>query len=145
LFYGVVTFFEERGSHMATPAQIIKLQIVSISVELGVTTPDNLRHIAFDLAKDTGDDRTVSWTIDSKLQERASATDAFIDIVTLTVKVKSKNNPAAEATASEGLSDAQATHLQGPAIIAAQQIKAGAVTEEQASRVIENTLPLHNA
>lgn len=130
---------------MATPGPILKHQIVSISVELGVTTPDNLRHIAFDLEKDTADDGTVSWTIDFKLQERASAADAFIDIVALTVKVKSKNNPAAEATASGGLSDAQANHLQGPATIAAQQLNAGAVTADQASRVIENTLPLHNA
>jgi hypothetical protein len=130
---------------MATPARILKHQIVSISVELGVTTPDNLRHIAFDLAKDTADDSTVTWTIDFKLQERANATDAFIDIVTLTVKVKSKNNPAAEATANDGLSDAQANHLQGPATIAAQQLKAGAVKEDQASRVIEHTIPLHSA
>src|SRR5258708_36585360 len=117
---------------MATPARILKHQIVSISVELGVTTPDKLRHIAFDLAKDTADDSTVTWTIDFKLQERANATDAFIDIVTLTVKVKSKNNPAAKATANDDPSDDQATHLQGRATIAAPPRKAGSASEDHA-------------
>src|SRR5260370_7529143 len=115
---------------MATAARILKHQIVSISVELGVTTPDNLRHIAFDLAKDTADDSTVTWTIDFKLQERANATDAFIDIVTLTVKVKSKNTPAAEATTNDGLSHAQPPHPHGPAPIAPHHLQPRAVKED---------------
>ena len=124
---------------------IVNHQIVSISVELGVTTPDNLRHIVFDLDKETADDGTVSWTIDFKFQERSTTSEAFIDIVTLTVKVKEKNTGAAEATAKEGLSDAQQTHLQGPVAAASQGVKNGTVTEAQASRVIEHTLPFHNA
>ena len=124
---------------------IVNHQIVSISVELGVTTPDNLRHIVFDLDKETADDGTVAWTIDFKFQERSATSEAFIDIVTLTVKVKEKNNAAAEATAKEGLSEAQQTHLQGPAAAASQGVKDGSISEPQASKIIEHTLPLHNA
>lgn len=124
---------------------IVEHQIVSISVELGVTTPDNLRHIAFNLAKDTADDGTISWEIDFKFQERSSTSEDFIEIVTLTVKVKEKNNAAAEATARDGLNDAQQTHLQGPVAAASQGVKDGTVTEGQAARVVEHTLPLRNS
>lgn len=128
-----------------TGLALVHHQIVSISVELGVTTPDNLRHIEFDLEKDTADDGTVSWTIDFKLQERSSTADNFVDVVSLTIKVKTKNNDAAEATAKEGLNDAQQVHLQGPGLAASQGLQNGTLTEEQTGRVIEGTLPLHNA
>lgn len=126
-------------------AAIVHHQIVSISVQLGVTTPDNLRHIEFDLEKDTGDDGTISWTIAFKLQERESASDDFVDVVSLTVKVKEKNNDAAEATATNGLNSAQQTHLQGPAAAAAAGVNDGSVTNDQASRVVERTLTLQNS
>jgi hypothetical protein len=135
----------KKSSLVKNKAALVNHQIVSISVELGVTTPDNLRHIAFDLEKDTGDDGTVSWTIDFKFQERSSTAVNFVDVVTLTVKVKTKNNDAAEATAKEGLNDTQQVHLQGPAVAASQGVKDGTVTKEQAGRIIERTLPLHDA
>src|SRR5437868_6355705 len=95
----------------------VEHQIVSISVDLGVTTPDNLRHIDFGLEKDTGDDDTVTWKIHFKFQERESASDSFIDVVTLDVVVKEKNHPAAEATAKEGLTNPQVDHLNGPVTV----------------------------
>lgn len=128
-----------------TGLALVNHEIISISVELGVTTPDNLRHIAFDLEKDTADDGTVSWTIDFNLQERSSTADNFVDVVSLTIKVKTKNNDAAEATAKEGLNDAQQVHLQGPGLAASQGFQNGTLTEEQAGKVIEGTLPLHDA
>jgi|SRR5262245_40594559 len=118
-------------------------QIVSISVDLGVTTPDNLRHIDFGLEKDTGDDDTVTWTIHFKFQERESTSDDFVDVVTLDVKVKVKNHPAAEATAKEGLNDSQVDHLNGPVTVASQKLSEGTVTESQMSRLVEGTLPKH--
>ena len=124
---------------------VVKHQIVSLSVDLGVTTPDKLRHVAFGLQKDTHDDGVIAWEIDFALLERAKASDAFTDIVTLTVKVKSKNNSAAEATATEGLTDAQVTHLSGPVAVAAQKLAAGTFTEDQTARVVEGTLAKHNA
>ena len=48
---------------MANGDTAVQHHIVSISVDLGVTTPDNLRHIEFGLEKDTGDDESFSWTI----------------------------------------------------------------------------------
>lgn len=133
------------GGSPAPSGPVVKHQIISISVELGVTTPDNLRHIAFDLEKDTADDGTISWIIDFKFQERSSTSEDFIDIVTLTVKVKEKHNAAAEATAKEGLNDAQQTHLQGPVVAASQGVKDGTVTEAQHARIVEHTLPLHDS
>ena len=123
----------------------VQHQIISISVDLGVTTPDNLRHIDFGLEKDTADDGTVSWTINFKFQERATAKDTFTDVVTLIVKVKSKNNAAAEATAKNGLSDAQVNHLNGPVTAAVNKQQQGKLTESQVGTVVEGTLPKHNA
>jgi hypothetical protein len=117
-------------------------QTVSVSLDLTVTTPDNLRHIEFGLEEDTADG-TVSWTINFKLQERKTDKVPFVDVVTLTIKAKSKYNAAAQATKEHGLSPAQQEHLTGPATVAAKALKAGAVTEPQASRVIENTLAKH--
>ena len=126
-------------------APTVEHQIVSITVQLGVTTPDNLRHVGFTLEKDTSDDGTVSWEIDFTLQERSVATDPFVDIVTLTVKVKTRNNAGAEVTATDGLSDAQANHLTGPASVAAKKLNDGTVSEDRASKVVEKTLTLHDA
>jgi hypothetical protein len=118
-------------------------QIVSISVDLGVTTPDNLRHIDFGLEKDTGDDDTITWTIHFKFQERESTSDDFVDVVTLDVKVKEKNQVAAEATATDGLTDPQVDHLNGPVTIASQKHNEGKVTDTQLSRLVEGTLSKH--
>jgi len=121
----------------------VEHEIVSISVDLGVTTPDNLRHIEFGLEKDTGDDDTVTWTIHFKFQERDSTNDSFVDVVTLDVAVKEKNHPAAEATAKEGLTDPQVDHLNGPVTVASQKLNAGQTTEDRVSRLVEGTLPKH--
>ena len=122
---------------------IVKHQIVSISVDLGVTTPDNLRHIEFGLEKDTADDGTISWTIDFKFQERAKVDDTFTDVVTLHIKVKEKHNDAAQATATEGLSDPQVDHLNGAVTVASQQHAQGKVTDGQLSNLVEGTIPKH--
>ena|ERR1700742_329596 len=121
----------------------VEHQIVSISVDLGVTTPDNLRHIDFGLEKDTGDDDTVTWTIHFKFQERQSTDDDFVDVVTLDVKVKTKNQAAAESTATEGLTDPQVDHLNGPVTVASQKLSQGKATEDRVSQLVEATLPKH--
>jgi len=128
---------------MANGNTSVAHQIVSISVDLGVTTPDSLRHIDFGLEKDTGDDDSINWTIHFKFQERQSTTDDFTDVVTLDVKVKEKNHDAAEATAKDGLTDPQVDHLNGPVTVASQSLSQGNVTEDQVSRLVEGTLPKH--
>jgi len=122
---------------------VVVHQIVSISVDLGVTTPDNLRHIAFGLEKDTGDDGTETWAIHFKFQERSSTTDDFVDVVTLDVTVKEKNFPAAQATATDGLSSPQVDHLNGPVTVAAQKLNQGQVDQNRVSQLVEGTLPKH--
>ncbi len=122
---------------------VLAHQIVSISVDLGVTTPDNLRHIGFGLEKDTGDDGTVTWTIHFKFQERDSKDQDFVDVVTLDVTVKEKNFATAEATATDGLSSPQVDHLNGPVTVASQKLAQGTVPEDRVSRLVEGTLPKH--
>ena len=134
---------KRKGRAAATSA--VDHQIVSISVDLGVTTPDNLRHIDFGLEKDTGDDDSITWTINFKFQERASTDVDFIDVVTLDVTVKSKNHPAAEATAKDGLSDPQVSHLNCPVTVAVQKHKEGKMKKKQVATLVEGTLAKHDA
>jgi hypothetical protein len=117
-------------------------QVVSVEVNLTVTSPDNLRHIEFGLEKDTASG-SVTWTIDFKFQQRADVNATFVTLVSLHIKVKSKYNDSAAATKQEGLSPAQQEHLLGPATVAAQGLAAGTVPEASASRVVENTLAKH--
>jgi len=112
-------------------------------VDLGVTTPDQLRHIAFGLEKDTNDDGTVTWTIHFAFQTRQSTSDTFVDEVTLDLKVKVKDFIQAEATAHEGLSDPQVNHLNGPVTAVSQLHAQGQASDNQLSRVVEGTVPLH--
>ncbi len=114
-------------------------QVVSVELNLTVTSPDNLRHLEFGLEKDTASGN-VTWTIDFKFQQRADANAAFVTLVSLHIKVKSKYNDSAADTKQHGLSSAQQEHLLGPATVAAQGLAAGTVPEASASRVVENTL-----
>ena len=79
----------------------------SFSVDLLVVTPDQLRKITLDLAKDCQDDGSVVWTLAFGLQERAQTTDPFADIVKLNVTIKPALNDKAEATATKGLDQGQ--------------------------------------
>ena len=122
---------------------IVDHKIVSISVDLGVTTPDGLRHIDFGLEKDTGDDDSVTWTINFTFQTRATSSDAFTDEVTLEIVVKTKDFEKAQATATEGLSDPQVAHLNGPVTAICQQRTAGNASDAQVSQVAGRTIAKH--
>ena len=132
-----------RLANVSSDSATVTHDVVSISVDLGVTTPDQLRHIAFGLEKDTADDDTLTWTIHFAFQTRQSTSDAFVDEVTLDVKVKVKNFNKAEATAHDGLSDPQVNHLNGPVVAVSQLHAQGNATDSQLSRVVEGTIPLH--
>lgn len=132
-----------RQASVSSDRVTVTHEVVSISVDLGITTPDQLRHIAFGLEKDTDDDDNVTWTIHFAFQTRQSASDPFVDEVNLDVKIKIKNFIKAEATAHEGLSDPQVNHLNGPVRAVSQLHAEGGATENQLSRVVEGTIPLH--
>jgi hypothetical protein len=126
----------------AAPVQsVVDHKIVSISVDLGVTTPDGLRHIDFGLEKDTGDD--ITWTINFAFQTRASTRDDFTVEVTLKIVIKTKDFENAQATATHGLSEAQVDHLNGPVTAVCQQHAAGNATEAQVSQVAGRTIAKH--
>jgi hypothetical protein len=122
---------------------IIDHKIVSISVDLGVTTPDGLRHIEFGLQKDTGDDDFITWTINFAFQTRDTTSDDFTDEVTLKIVVKTKDFEKAQATATQGLSDSQVDHLNGPVTAICQQHTAGNATDAQVSQVAGRTIAKH--
>ena len=79
----------------------------SFSVDLLVVTPDQLRKITFKLSKAFKTDGSVDWTLEFGLEERAKTTDAFADLVKLTVKINPALHQKADATAKKGLDDAQ--------------------------------------
>jgi len=81
----------------------------SFSVDLLVVTPDQLRKITLDLAKDCKDDGSIVWTLAFGLQERAKTTDPFADIVKLNVTIKPALHDKAEATATQGLDQGQSS------------------------------------
>lgn len=122
---------------------IVEHKIVSISVDLGVTTPDGLRHIDFGLEKTTGDDDSVTWTIHFAFQSRATPREAFTDEVTLEIVVKTKDFEKAQETATGGLSDAQIDHLNGPVTAICQQHTAGNASDTQVAQVAGRTIAKH--
>jgi hypothetical protein len=79
----------------------------SFSVDLTIVTPNQLRKIDFNLAKDSKSDGSVEWTMEFKLNERKKTSDAFVEIVKLKVKVKPEHNDKADATAKKGFDDPQ--------------------------------------
>ena len=90
---------------------IVDHNIVSVSVDLGVTIPDTLRRIEIGLEKGTGDDNSAGRMIHFAFQARVSSSDAFADEITLKIAVKTREFGKEQATESEGLSDAQVTAL----------------------------------
>ena len=97
---------------ISAPApSIVDHNIVSISVELGVTTPDSLRRIEFGLEKGTGDDESAGRMIHFVVQTRVSTSEAFTEEITLKIAVRTSDFEKEQATETEGLSDAQVTAL----------------------------------
>jgi hypothetical protein len=121
----------------------VEHKIVSIAVDLGVTTPDGTRHIDFGLEKDTADDDSVTWTINFVFQTRASTRDPFTDEVTLKIMVKTRDFEQAQATATEGLSDPQIAHLNGPVTAICHERTVGNATDAQVAQVAARTISKH--
>ena len=128
----------------SAPVQsIVDHKIVSISVDLGVTTPDGMRHIDFGLEKDTADDDSVTWTIHFAFQTRATTSAPFTDEVTLKITVKTRDFEQAQATATEGLSEPQIAHLNGPVTAICHERSVGNATDAQVSQVAARTISKH--
>jgi hypothetical protein len=125
------------------PDSSVGRKIISISVDLGITTPDGLRHIDFGLAKETGDDDVITWTIDFAFQTRESKDEDFVDEVKLKIKIKSTDFAKAEQTATDGLTEPQVTHLNGPVTAISQQRSKGKATDAQVTKVAAKTISLH--
>lgn len=128
----------------SAPVQsIVDHKIVSMSVDLGVTTPDGTRHIDFGLEKDTADDDSVTWTIHFAFQTRATTHGTFTDEVTLKIAVKTRDFEQAQATATKGLSDPQIAHLNGPVTAICHERSVGNATDAQVSQVAARTIAKH--
>ncbi len=106
------------------------MAINSITADLLVVTPDQLRKITLHLTKKV-QGNTVDWALGFGLQERAKTTDPFNDLVQLTVAISKQNNKLAQATADTGLDKAQ-TSAALAAGDAAKQFSAGALSQKAA-------------
>jgi hypothetical protein len=103
----------------------------SFSVDLLVVTPDQLRKITLDLAKDCKNDGSVVWTLSFGLQERKKTTDPFADVVKLDVTIKPALNDKAEATATQGLDQPQSSAAM-TAADSAKLFKQGKISKKSA-------------
>lgn len=120
---------------MATTSNVIKLKI-----HFELNTPNGLRRVIFGLEKDATSGKTVVWTINFQLFERAKKTDPYGDaIVTLDVEVDKALNAKAEK-AAKGLTAGQSAHALGPAADDAKAAKDGEIDEEEAQETVQNTL-----
>lgn len=103
----------------------------SFSVDLLVVTPNQLRKIDIDLAKDCKDDGSVVWTMTFSLQERKKTTDPYADVVKLSVVIKPALHDKAEATAKKGLDQGQASSAMAAAD-SAKLFQAGEISKRRA-------------
>src|SRR5262249_8487862 len=107
----------------ATPAAAPapKKVTTSISVNLVVNTPDQLRRIEFRLEKSIDDDGDPKWVIHFKLFERTDKATPFGEArVQLDVVVDKNLHDAAAETAEKGFNTAQEAYITGPGSKAAE-------------------------
>src|SRR5215211_6787152 len=125
-------FPELRSNLMATSASIIKMKI-----HFELNTPNGLRRVIFGLSKDATSGKTVTWTIDFQLFERAKKSDPYGDaIVTLNVEVDKALNSKADK-AAKGLTPGQSAHALGPAADDAKAAQDGEIDQEEAQQTIQ--------
>lgn len=103
----------------------------SFSVDLLVVTPNQLRKVDIDLAKNCNDDGSATWTMTFSLQERKKTTDPYADVVKLSVNIKPALNDKAEATAKKGLDQGQTSSALAAADTA-KLFQAGEVSKRRA-------------
>jgi hypothetical protein len=115
-------------------------QIVSISVNFELDTPDGLKKIDFGLEKDTDDQQNSTWTIHFQLMERTDTTKDFAQVVLLDVKVKTANYGAAENISKNGMTPNQAAYAMGPAATAAAAAKAGTLPQSVAESTVQKVV-----
>ena len=115
--------------------------MADFSVELMVITPNQLRKIDFLLSKDTKDDGSDEWTMEFGLSERKKTSDAYAEVVKLTVKVKPEHNDKAQETATKGLNDAQ-TSASLAAADAAKQFKLGKIAKATAQAAARRVIAI---
>ena|SRR5215813_2535182 len=111
------------------------MPVTSFSVDLLVRTPNQLRQISLDLAKDSKADGTVTWSLHFKLEERTKTIDPFALVVELDVEINPENHDKAEATAQHGLDDDQTSS----ALVAADTAKAFKNKKVSKRRAIADT------
>ncbi len=94
------------------------MQCTPVTVSLEVRLPDN-RLVILELDKTCNPDHTAEWKLHFELQDTTSS-DAPESIVKLDVDINKEDQPAAEATAAQGLDASQ----RAQAAVAADTAKA---------------------
>jgi hypothetical protein len=121
---------------MATGAQTKKV-LVGLSVKLEVLTKDKLRKFVFGIAK-TQENGVDKWSVDFELFDRASATAAFVQALSLTADISLKTVPVenVQATADKGLSKSQIEYVLTTLAADAEKFKANAIKDLRMKRTV---------
>ncbi len=118
----------------------VRKQVVSLSVQFTILTPDELKEIKFGLSKSTVAG-VETWKITFALSTRERKTDAFVKLVDATVDAELKDNDLAEETANKGPNKPQTDHLTLNVATAAERFNAGKIKEASFKRTVKATLP----
>lgn len=116
---------------------------VSVSFEL--VTDDQLEKITFGLNKTCNPDDSSGWDISFELDQRQTPTGTFELVVQLNVDVNVENNTKAQATASRGLDQNQASYALGPAATAARDYQSGAGSFHEAQKQAQNVIAVRQS
>ena len=119
-------------------------QLLSLSVQFTIMTPDQLKEIKFGLIKNTEAD-VVSWQITFSLSTRAEKTEPLVKLVDVTVDADIKHYELAEDTANKGPNKPQTDHLTLNAATAGERFSEGKIKEASFKRTVKATLPARNA
>jgi hypothetical protein len=122
----------------------LKKQLLSLSVQFTILTPDQLKEIKFGLIKKT-DAGVESWKITFALSTREAKTDPLVKLVDAVVDADFKYNELAEETATDGLNKPQTDHLTLNVATAGERFNEGKIKEATFKRTVKATLPARNA
>lgn len=116
----------------------VQKKVLSLHVIVDVLTRDKLRKFSFGLDKTTNDEDAEEWTVLFKLFEREGKDDEFDEaVINVEVKIKAKNFPKMEATATKGFNKAQTERTLVDVATMADRLRAGKADEAKMARSVE--------
>jgi hypothetical protein len=130
----------KRDSASSRTPPIPEREVIAMSVQFDLCSPDGLRRARVRLDKDS-DGNAAAWNINYTLHEREKRTEPFDEpIGQVDVEVQRFLHPKAEKAAREGLTPAQAAYAIGPAADDVKGYIAGELRLDVAQKSVEDIL-----